>query len=236
MITKLPAILLLVTSLAYPVSASDLPAFFQKADAFFKKNVTRGSVNYAGINKAEMNSLYTAIGSMKLDGFDENFKKAFYINAYNLIVIQSILERFPVKSPMDIEGFFDKRSHTVAGESMTLNALEKEKLLIPYKDARFHFVLVCAAKSCPPLPSEAFIPDQLERQLSARTKLSLDNDQWLKVSAKAKKVEVSKIFDWYKGDFIGQSTLLEWINKYRSSKIPKDYSVSFYEYDWSLND
>jgi hypothetical protein len=137
---------------------------------------------------------------------------------------------------MDLKGFFDKELHTVAGEKMTLNDLEMKKLLQPYKDARFHFALVCAARSCPLLPSFAFQPGKLDQQLTERATLALNNKEWIKVSANQKKVELSKIFEWYKADFTTEGkTSLEWINQFRKEKIPNNFVVGYYEYDWALN-
>jgi hypothetical protein len=137
---------------------------------------------------------------------------------------------------MDISGFFDETKHRVAGEMLTLNQLEKEKLLQPYNDPRVHFVLVCAAMSCPPLDNKAYQDQTLERQLAARTELALNNPDFIKVNEAQKKVEISKIFEWYQGDFTrnGQ-TVLAYINQYRDKKIPSNYKVDYYEYDWSLN-
>lgn len=219
--------------------SDDITSFTRSADIFLKKYVSNGAVNYAAIkrNSSDIQSLYKTIGSISLKNQNDNSKKAFYINAYNLIVIQSITDNYPVKSPMNIEGFFDKQSHLVAGEKLTLNALEKEKLLNIYHDARFHFVLVCAAKSCPPLMTGAFTPDQVEAQLTQRTKLTINDENWLKLSASKKSIEVSKIFEWYNGDFTSNGkTLLSWINTYRDTKIPSNYNLTYYEYDWALND
>ncbi len=222
-----------------PLSGSDLDAFTKSADAFLKKYVTNGSVAYAKIhaNKSEVNALYREIGSLSLSGANDNMKKAFYINAYNIVVIYSIIQRYPVKSPMGIEGFFDRATHSIAGENLTLNALEKEKLIAVYKDPRFHFVLVCAAKSCPTLMSGAYESSQIDAQLEQRTRLTINDKNWLKISSSEKKAEVSKIFEWYNGDFTnGGTSLLEWINQYRTAKIPSAYKVTYYEYDWALND
>lgn len=219
--------------------AQDIHSFTQSAASFFKKYVDNGSVDYASIKKngASIQSLYKSIGIISLKEQDDNTRKAFFINAYNLIVIHSIIEKYPVKSPMDIAGFFDKKTHLVAGEKLTLNALEKEKLLNIYKDARFHFVLVCAAKSCPPLMNDAYTPETVEKQLTERTKLTINNNEWLKISSSKKTAEVSKIFEWYSGDFTNNGkTLITWINNYRENKIPVNYKLSYYEYDWALND
>ncbi|MEQ9591525.1 MAG: DUF547 domain-containing protein [Cyclobacteriaceae bacterium] len=219
--------------------SADLDSFFSKTDSFLKKYVSKGEVAYKKIkiNKIDIESLYNEISGTKVGGESENVLKAFYTNAYNILVIHSIVEKYPVKSPMDIQGFFDQKKHNVAGEQLTLNELEKNKLLNPYKDARFHFVLVCAAKSCPPLSSDAFTPAKIDSQLQERTSLTINDEDWLKVNPSTRKIELSKIFEWYQGDFTSEGkSVIDWINKYRNEKISTSNTISYYEYDWSLNE
>lgn len=232
--------LLIFFSAFVPAQAEDdLSSFFKSADAFLKKYVSNGSVSYAKIkqNLPEAEVLYKQIGSIILAGVSDDMQKAFYINAYNIVVIYWVAKHYPLKSPLDNSGFFDKIKHTIAGEEMTLNSLEIKKLLLTYKDARFHFALACAAKSCPPLASFAYLPTTLDKQLNERTTAALNNPNWLKVNSAEKKVELSKIFEWYKKDFTAAGkTEIEWINQYRKEKISTSFSVGFYEYNWALNE
>ncbi len=218
---------------------SATPAEFTKAaDAFLKKYVTNGSVAYQNIarNISEVENLYQQIGTMNLEKATPEIKKAFYINAYNIIVIYWVAKHLPLKSPLDDSGFFDKIRHSVAGEMLTLNALEIKKLLQGYQDARIHFALACAAKSCPPLASFAYTPENLDKQLMERTTQSLNDPNWLRVDTSKKMVELSKIFDWYKNDFVAPGkNQIDWINTYRKEKIPTSFAISFYEYNWALN-
>ena len=216
-----------------------LPAFTSEADSFLKKYVADGQVNYAAVQKdaPAIQSLTNQVGRMNLTGASDVSKKAFYLNAYNLLVIRAVGQQYPIKSVMDQPGFFDKTTHLIAGEKLTLNDLEKKKLLQPYPDARLHFALACAAVSCPPLASFAYTPAELNNQLDGRTKLALNHSAFTRVSKKDKKVRLSKIFDWYQSDFIKDNqTVLAFINKYRTDKIPADYQLSYYEYDWRLNE
>jgi len=212
--------------------------FTQATNEFLQDNVKNGMVNYKGVkqNFSKVDQLYQQIANISLNNASDTEKKTFYINAYNVIVIHQIAKAFPVNSPMDISGFFDETKHRVAGEMLTLNQLEKEKLLQPYNDPRVHFVLVCAAMSCPPLDNKAYQDQTLDRQLAARTEYALNNSDFIKVNEAQKKVEISKIFEWYQGDFTqnGQ-TVLTYINQFRDKKIPSNYKVGYYEYDWSLN-
>lgn len=136
-----------------------------------------------------------------------------------------------------VPGFFDKQQFRVAGEKLTLNQLEKQKLMAPYQDARVHFALVCAAKSCPPLLDRAYIPGQVEEQLEAQAQQALRNPDFIKVRPKGKQVLVSELFKWYRADFLRQApSVPAYINRYRSKPLPLGYSLGYYPYNWALND
>jgi hypothetical protein len=236
--TLLVTLFFLATSLM-SFGEDQLSTFTSSSDSFLKKYVSSGSVAYTKIkqNIGEVEALYALIGEMNLSGVDFAMQKSFYINAYNIIVIYWVAKHYPLKSPLDNSGFFDKVKHKVAGEEITLNSLEIKKLLLPYKDARLHFALACAAKSCPPLASFAYTPVALDKQLTERATAALNNPGWLKINNAEKKIELSKIFEWYKKDFTADGkTELEWINQYRKEKIPATYAVGFYEYNWALNE
>ena len=226
---------LLITTL---LSALSVATFTEQTGAFLGDRVSDGKVDYAGVsqNRSQIDKLYQQIGEMSLKGTSDAEKKAFYINAYNIITIHQIAEHYPVKSPMDVKGFFDQKKHSVAGEQFTLNELEKKKLLEPYQDPRIHFVLVCAAVSCPPLADFAYQADQLDEQLDEKTRQALNSNSFVRVKKDQKKVELSKIFEWYQSDFTrDQPSLIAYVNRYRDQKIPASYQVKHYDYDWSLN-
>jgi hypothetical protein len=220
-------------------AAAGIVSFNTEADAFFKKYVSNGLVAYRSVKKniLETEGLYKKIGEAELKGMSDLEKKAFYINAYNIIVIYWVAKNYPLKSPLDYIGFFDVVKHKVAGEEMTLNELETEKLLLVFKDPRIHFALSCAARGCPPLAAFAYLPSSLDKQLDERTTQALNNPNWIKVYPAQMRVELSKIFEWYRKDFLGTGkTAIEWINQFRKEKIPASYAVGFYEYDWGLNE
>lgn len=217
---------------------SGITPFTEEANTLLSDQVSAGKVDYQAIKNdhRRIDALYQQIGDLSLDGISDAEKKAFYINAYNIITIYQVVENYPVKSPQEVDGFFDQKKHTVAGESLTLNELEKKKLLEPYQDPRVHFVLVCAATSCPPLADFAYEADQLDEQLDQKTRQALNNDQFIRVKEDQNSVEISKIFEWYQDDFIRKTASpLAFINQYRDKKIPSTYRVDYYEYDWTLN-
>ncbi|MEM9834533.1 MAG: DUF547 domain-containing protein [Bacteroidota bacterium] len=222
----------------YSLIPQSISEFTKGVNELLENRVSDGLVDYEAIanDPAKINQLYKEVGSASLEGASDAEKKAFYINAYNVVTIYQVIQNYPVKSPMNIKGFFDNNKHEVAGEMFTLNQLEKEHLLKHHFDARLHFVLVCAALSCPPLADFAYQADQLDQQIEEKTLQALNNPEFIQVNKSKKKVLVSKIFDWYKSDFTkNQASVLQYINQYRDEKIPESYKLGFYEYDWGLN-
>jgi len=231
--------IILGAALAFGFSSANLTKFTEGTNQLLENYVKDGLVDYQALAKdpSSVKTLYHQIGGMSLAEASDAEKKAFYINAYNIITIYQIIQNYPVKSPMDINGFFDNKKHQVAGESLTLNQLEKERLLKNHFDARVHFVLVCAALSCPPLADFAYQAEQLDEQIEEKTLQALNNPKFIRVNKSQNKVLISKIFDWYKSDFTknGQ-TVTEFLNQYRQNPIPSSYQLTYYDYDWSLND
>ncbi len=221
-------------SIVIPVPSLD--DFFKDANRFFGIYVSDGRVDYAAIkaDRSALDKLVAMIGSADLSSETTNTKIAFYINAYNLLVMKSVADNYPLAKPTDVAGFFDLKKHQIAGEYLTLNDIENKKLR---PDPRVHFVLVCAAKGCPKILNEAYMPSTVQDQMTQQTKRAMNDASFIKVDDAAKTVKVSQIFDWYKDDFIKQpgANALTFINQYRDVRIPSDYKVSAYEYDWSLN-
>jgi hypothetical protein len=137
---------------------------------------------------------------------------------------------------MDVAGFFDKNKHDVAGMPMSLDEIEKGTLFPEFEDARVHFAVVCAATGCPQIRSEAYMPEKLDEQLEQAAKESLNRDYFIRVNEDEKTVEISKLFDWYKDDFLKETdSVLAFINEYRDEEISSDFTVDYYVYDWGLN-
>ena len=101
------------------------------------------------------------------------------------------------------------------------------------EEARFHFVLVCAGLGCPPIINQAYLPDTLESQLQTQTQLALNDPEFIRT--KGKRVQLSQIFEWYKEDFVRNGTVIQYINRFRKNPIPEKAKVSYYPYDWTLN-
>lgn len=217
-------------------------SFAQQAefDKLLKNNITQdGVVNYKGILK-EKESLDTYIEYLKNTNpeksWSDNKTKAFWINAYNAYTIDLILEHYPISSIMKINNgkAWDMKIAEVGGEIYTLNQIEHEQLRAVYKDPRIHVGVNCASFSCPPLANYAFTESNVEVKLEELMKKFV-NDPNRNILT-PKKVSLSKIFEWYRGDFTTEGKLIDYIKKYTSIEVSKKTKVRFLEYNWNLNE
>lgn len=219
-----------------PLSGQETKTFFQQTNEFLSQNVKGGKVDYKGVHSdpTHLNELMALMSTMNVSSVTKKEYQAFWINAYNISVIKGIIDNYPLNSPLDVNGFFDKTRYTIAGMNITLNEIENDILRKKFKDARFHFVLVCGARGCPPIIARAYTAENLEQLLEKQTIKALNNSSFIKVSGND--VALSEIFKWYKEDFVDNETSeIDFINKYRNEKVSVGANLSYYPYDWRLN-
>ncbi len=236
--------LILITLVAFFIFNSDIvgqntfPDFFRDADLFFKDHVKDGLVDYKKLSKNSeaLDALIATLGKLKDDGQSDDIKKAYRINAYNLLVIKKVVQHYPISSVQKINLFFDKKDVNFGGQKLSLNALEKSLLFDEFKDNRLHFVLVCAAASCPPLISEAYFPERIEQQLAERTNAVLNDPNFVKYDAVSNRLEISEIFKWYAKDFGDKKAVPQFIQQYYQGTISPTATISYAPYSWALND
>ncbi|MBL7793320.1 MAG: DUF547 domain-containing protein [Saprospiraceae bacterium] len=227
--------LLLCCLLCHAAVAAYSQPNYQAYNALLANYVSKtGEVNYKAL-KTNPAALIRAIDSFAKQTpsskWSKNEQLAFWINAYNVFTIKLITDNYPLKSIMELDGgkTWDVKRIKIGGELYSLNQIENEIIRPQFKDARIHFALNCAAKSCPPLYDKAYLPSQLEQQLDERTRSfvrSTNNE------LSEKTVKISKIFDWYKADF---GDLIVFLNKYADVKISPQAKITYAEYDWTVN-
>lgn len=221
-----------------------------------QSHVKDGKVDYPGIKADERFQLYIA----QLQRTDTSMirpeeKMAFWINVYNAYTIKIVTDYYPIGSIMDLNTggkliaflfgmtVWDKDWVFVGNVTTSLNTIE-HKILRPMGDARVHFALVCAARSCPPLRPEAYDSEELGDQLNDQGRIFLAESSKNRVDVAGRKVYLSKIFDWYEEDFVTKgATVLDFIIPFLSPDLrtliqanQQEFEIGYSEYDWSLNE
>ena len=196
-----------------------------------------GSVDYKGFNadrvklKAYINELANNVPDDNTAS--KNEKLAYWINAYNALTIDLILENYPLESIKDIKNPWEQKLWKLGGRTYNLNEIEHD-ILRKLNEPRIHFAIVCASVSCPKLLNEAFTASNLEEQLTNATKEFLSDSSKNEISKN--EIKLSKIFKWFKKDFEQNGSLIDFLNQYSEVKISDSVKKSFKNYDWELND
>jgi Protein of unknown function, DUF547 len=187
---------------------------------------------------AALQKITDQIGSSGPTDTSRDGRFAFHINAYNAWMLRLVLEKYPIKSVRDIAplfGVFTGKRIMLAGKQVSLNYLEKDLLIPEFKDPRVHFAINCASTSCPPLLDAPYTAARLGSQLDAQAKAFANRGPGA-VQVSGNKAQLSKIFDWYAADFKASGGAIGFLNKYRNEPIPTGAKLTYFNYDWSLNE
>jgi hypothetical protein len=205
-----------------------------KASRFAYAEAERGRIAL----KAYLGSL-SSVGQGEFDRWSRPEQMAFLINAYNAFTVEKVLSRYPdIGSIWDFGKVFGNpfrdRFFVLLGSAKSLDDVEHGILRRTYRDPRIHFAVNCASVGCPMLREEAYVAHRLERQLEEQAERFLSDrsrNRW-----RDGRLEVSKIFDWFKEDFEPRE---KYFMKYaRILGLPpgERAPLVFLDYDWSLND
>jgi hypothetical protein len=185
-------------------------------------------------------------------------RKAWAINLYNFLVIENVIAHFgtdgrPPASVRDVKGFFDDPVVEVEGRRYSLNAFERHFLFADFDrtggapppeglDPRVHFVLVCAARGCPPLAARPHRAATLDADLDAAVRSALLAHTQLRSGPRPGVYQISSIFDWYANDFGGRAGVLEFLKRYAPAEAAGAIAKrggnalgGFIPWDWRLN-
>jgi len=201
---------------AMPVAGVD----HSTLDRLLKKYVSSsGVVNYAGLNgvRSELNSYLDMVSKKIPDNtWSRNESLAYWINVYNAYTLDLILSNYPTSSITNLDGGkpWDVKRITLAGKKYSLNDIEHKIIRPQFNDARIHFAVNCAAKSCPKLNNGAMTEANVNSTLEKLTKQFVNNSSLNEISSGS--ASLSKIFEWYASDF---GDLTAFINKYSTQKF-----------------
>lgn len=193
-------------------------------------------------------STLSAVDEAGYQAFSPDQKLSFLINAYNAFTVKLIIDNYPTKSIRDLGGLFSspwkKKFFKFRGKKESLDGIEHGQIREEFKEARIHFAVNCASIGCPSLYAKAFTAKTLEKYLDAATKNFLSNTEKNKINTSDKDLELSKIFDWYEGDFEKyHGSVAKFVAPYITNDLAIQneikagkYEIDHLDYDWSLNE
>jgi hypothetical protein len=199
---------------------------------------------YGDVTAADKQSLKAYIARLqhtRASALDDADRLAFWINLYNALTVDLVLDHYPLKSIRNIAKGepWSQRLVEVEGQALSLDEIENGILRKLWRDPRVHYAVNCASGSCPNLRPRAFTGDTIEAMLDDGARDYINHDRAVRVAGGD--AELSQIFSWYARDFGGsQASLIAHLQQYASPELKERLSnvehISGYSYDWSLND
>ena len=201
------------------------PATSGSYDAILDTYVRDGMVYYHAlkIERSRFDAVVAQMGTTAVDSLSHEEKIAFWLNAYNALVLKTVIDHHPIqgqakmyppRSIRQIPGAFDKTAHRVAGRTLTLDQIE-QTVLPEFHDPRVYLALGRGAIGGGRLRSEAFAAPTLEAQLAEVASECVSRSQCVQIDRVDNKMAVTPIFSWREKDFTAAY----------ADKAPKTYAA-----------
>jgi uncharacterized protein DUF547 len=236
-------------------------------DFVLETYVRDGLVYYRALrqDRGKLDAFVNSLGATPVESEARNDQIAFWLNAYNALVLRTVIDQFPIplRSPeypphsiRQIPGAFERTPRHVAGKTITLDQIE-QTVLPGFNDPRLFLALGRGALGSGRLRSEAFTGSDLERQLSDVAAECISRAQCMQVDRGANTVRVSSIFSWRERDFTrvyGESAdpkfgtrspmeraVLAFVKpRLLTTEVEflerNEFQVKYIPFDWTLND
>jgi len=181
-------------------------------DAILDLYVRDGLVYYRALKseRARFDGYVNSLADARVDSLRREEQIAFWINAYNAFVLQTVIDHYPImarsreypeKSIRQIPGAFERLTHRAAGKTVTLDQIE-QTILPAFHDPRVFLALGRGANGSSRLRSEAYSATALEQQLAGQASECLNHSQCVTVDVAGDRLRVSSVFSWREQDFV----------------------------------
>lgn len=224
-----------------------------------------GEVDYRGVVKdpALLEEYLNGVASLSLEDVQETNEAwpreerlALLINLYNATVVDVIRKNYPVRKINDIPNVWESQGIRYGPKKLSLDSLRLEKLMAVYHDEKIHFALACGSRACPRLITEVYTGPRVEGQLFLAVREFVNDPVRNRIIPGKKKIEVSRIFQWYASDFTldfgvfendyglhpSDFAILSFLAYYLEDAAQIAYlesgkfKIKYLPFDWSLNE
>ena len=250
-----------------PTEGSD--PLHRPLDEILDPNVRDGLVYYraleSGRGKLDRYAASLNVPAATYDAWSREAKMAFWLNAYNAFVLQTVVNRYPIRgkstdypesSIRQIPGAFESTRHRAAGRSVTLDEIEKT-ILPEFKEPRLFLALGRGAVGGGRLRSEAYTAARLAGQLDAVREEFVREENMIRIDRGAETISVTPILSWNSEHFIAaydtgatgpmasrspiERALIAFVGPHllpleKEFVQQNRFRVIYHQFDWRLND
>ncbi len=204
-------------------------------------------IDYGGVgasDRADLRRYIDALSAIEISRYNRAEQQAYWINLYNAVTVDIVLEHYPLDSIRDISsGLFSSGPWKldlvrVEGEDLSLDDIEHRILRPIWRDPRIHYAVNCASLGCPNLQPGAFTAANTEALLERGAREFVNHERGARIVDG--KLEVSSIYDWFDEDFGGNDRgVIEHLRRYAEPELDAALGsierISDDSYDWRLN-
>lgn len=201
---------------------------------------------FSDTDRANLDQYIDYLAGISVRSLTRDEQRALWINLYNALTVQIVLEHYPTKSIKKIPpsqllplGPWNHELVTVEKQPLTLNDIEHRILRPIWRDPNIHYALVCASIGCPNLSARAFTASNSERMLNRAAVQFVNHPRGVLIHDG--RLRVSSIYHWYPEDFGGSdANVIAHLKYYAHAELKKELStirqISSHQYSWALND
>ena len=191
-----------------------------------------------------LKSYIARLTGLTITSYNRAEQEAYWVNLYNALTVDVVLDHYPVKSirDIDISGLFSDGPWgedlvEIEGHGVSLDDIEHRILRPIWQDPRTHYVVNCASIGCPNLLPVAVTADTLDEIKTEAARAYINHPRG--VTIKGDTATISKIYDWFSEDFgNSEATIRTHLMLYADPALEhaieqvEDFD---YAYNWGLN-
>jgi hypothetical protein len=206
-------------------------------------------LNYRAVTDEDRRSLRDYLHRLEataISTYNRREQLAYWVNAYNALTVNVVLDHYPVKSIRDIKlpaglfsvGPWGAKLLTVEGEKLSLNDVEHRILRPIWRDPRIHYGINCASLGCPNLAGTAYTGENAQRLLTENAVAFINHPR--AASFEGGRLVVSSIYDWFEADFGGNRSgvlahLVQYARPALGNQLKTHDGPIDDRYEWALN-
>lgn len=191
-----------------------------------------------------LDTVVASLAAQTLSALPRPAQFCAWVNLYNAVTLQVVLERYPVRSIREIRpnplaiGPWGQKRVTVEGRELSLDDIEHRILRRQWREPRVHYAVNCASIGCPNLMARAWRPATLEADLDAAARGFVNHPRGVRAAGPGR-VRVSSIYHWFKEDFGGTDAgVLAHLSALAAPALAATLAgarIAGHDYDWSIN-
>ena len=227
------------------IATAGEPADDPWATILAKRVNASGEIAYRSLER-EDGALFARVlaGLAEVDakGLDHDHAVAFWINAYHALVIAAVVHGERPETVAERARMFHWFGERISGARRTRDDVRTILNGYARADPRIHLAISNGTRGGPPLVAEPYAGERLDDQLARAASRFVNAPEYNFVDSGRKRLELSRLFAWYRGDFERKADSLEKFlqpfamrQDLRDALDATNFSVHYLPFDWRLN-